>query len=70
MSRCIHAGVSTNIIAALSSADNPFPLWGGLGAVWVRATEAPGTVVLKARHPLLGTEELRLTIEPAPPEAA
>jgi beta-galactosidase len=50
--------------------DNPFPLWGGLGAVWVRATEAPGTVVLKARHPLLGTEELRLTIEPAPPEAA
>lgn len=50
--------------------DNPFPLWGGLGAVWIRATEAPGQVVLKAHHPVLGAEELQFTISPAPAEPA
>ena len=29
---------------------NPFPLIGGTGAIWIRASEEPGTAVLVARH--------------------
>jgi beta-galactosidase len=48
--------------------DNPFALVGGLGAVWVRAREEPGQVRLIARHPYLGSQELLLSVAPAPPE--
>ena len=36
--------------------DNPFSLVAGTGAVWIRARQRPGTVVLKAKHPRLGTQ--------------
>ena len=48
--------------------ENPFSLFGGCGAVWVRAKHEPGTVVLKATHPILGTKEVRITLEAAEPE--
>jgi len=50
--------------------DNPFALIGGTGAIWIRAKEQPGTVVLTATHPQLGTQLLRFEISPAPPEVA
>jgi beta-galactosidase len=50
--------------------DNPFGLIGGVGAVWIRAKETPGTVLLRAKHPTLGVQELRLQIEAATSELA
>lgn len=42
--------------------DNPFSLVGGCGAIWVRAGLEPGTVVLKATHPELGTREVKFNV--------
>jgi len=42
--------------------DNPFALVGGVGAVWVRARQQPGTVTLRAKHPTLGTQELKIQL--------
>jgi beta-galactosidase len=50
--------------------DNPFALVGGTGAIWIRAKEQAGTVRLRARHPVLGTQEIRFTIAPSTPEMA
>ena len=50
--------------------DNPFALIGGTGAIWIRSKEQPGTVLLTATHPQLGTQQLRFEIAPAPPEVA
>ena len=46
--------------------ENPFALFGGVGAVWVRTTEAEGTIVLRAKHPVLGTREVRLQVARVP----
>jgi beta-galactosidase len=48
--------------------DNPAPLIGGAIAVWVRAGEQPGTVTLRAKHPRLGTKEVRFTLQAAEAE--
>jgi beta-galactosidase len=48
--------------------DNPFSLVGGCGAIWVRAKEVPGTVTLKATHPVLGTKQVSIQIEAAEAE--
>ena len=48
--------------------DNPFALIGGTGAVWVRAGEQPGSVRFRATHPVLGVQEVVLTLKPAPAE--
>ncbi len=45
--------------------DNPFSLSGGCGAIWIRARETPGTVRLKATHPVLGAQELTIRIDSA-----
>jgi beta-galactosidase len=45
--------------------DNPLALMGGTAAVWVRATEQPGTVRLTAKHLRLGTETVEFTVTPA-----
>jgi beta-galactosidase len=50
--------------------DNPFSLVGGCGAVWVRAKQQAGTVVLKATHPSLGTQQVILQLVSAEPERA
>jgi len=48
--------------------DNPFSLVGGTGAIWIRALEQPGPVVVRARHPRLGTQEIRINLLQAPQE--
>jgi beta-galactosidase len=40
--------------------DNPFPLVGGGGAIWLRTTERPGTIRLTAKHPRLGTKVIEI----------
>ncbi|MEO8561567.1 MAG: glycoside hydrolase family 2 TIM barrel-domain containing protein [bacterium] len=45
--------------------DNPFSLVGGGGAVWIRAREQAGKVVLRASHPVLGTRSVSLQIRAA-----
>jgi beta-galactosidase len=42
--------------------DNPFSLIGGTGAVWVRAKEEPGMVLLTATHPRLGSQTVEFTL--------
>ena len=48
--------------------DNPFPLVGGTGAVWIRAHETSGKVTLKAIHPSLGSKQVEITIAGATDE--
>src|SRR5581483_3976183 len=49
--------------------DNPFSLIGGTGAVWIRATEKPGTIRLTATHPWLGGQTVTVATHSAPPES-
>lgn len=42
--------------------ENPFSLVGGVGAVWIRTREAEGTIVLRAKHPLLGTRTVQIAV--------
>jgi len=48
--------------------DTPFSLVGGTGAVWLRAKEEPGHVVLKATHPSLGEQKVEIEILAGPEE--
>jgi beta-galactosidase len=48
--------------------DNPFALTGGTGAIWIRATEQPGTVLLRAKHPRLGTQQIEIKVAATAPE--
>jgi beta-galactosidase len=48
--------------------ENPFNLVAGCGAIWIRAKQQPGAVVLKATHPVLGTREVRVQLTPAEKE--
>jgi len=41
--------------------DNPFPLQGGQGAIWVRSTEKKGVIRLSAKHARLGTKIIEIT---------
>jgi beta-galactosidase len=49
--------------------DNPFSLVGGTGAIWIRAQEQPGKVILKAIHPYLGTQQAEIDMTEAPGES-
>jgi beta-galactosidase len=48
--------------------DNPFALFGGRGAVWVRAKEEAGTARLTAKHPRLGSQTVEIALRHAPKE--
>ncbi|MGO9270245.1 MAG: glycoside hydrolase family 2 protein [Terriglobia bacterium] len=48
--------------------ENPFSLSGGVGAVWVKAKEASGTIRLHARHPYLPARTVEIQVKPARPE--
>lgn len=50
--------------------DNPFALVGGTGAIWIRAREQPGTVRLRATHPVLGEQTVEFELSPAAAEMA
>src|SRR5205823_11381864 len=40
--------------------DNPFPLVGGSGAIWIRSKETPGLIRLTAKHPRLGAKAVEI----------
>lgn len=48
--------------------DNPFVLVGGVGAVWIRAGEQPGTIRIKGTHPRLGERQATIEVIAAMPE--
>ena len=50
--------------------DNPFALIGGTGAIWIRAKEQPGKVMLTATHPVLGKQQIELEFAAVAPELA
>jgi beta-galactosidase len=49
--------------------DNPFALIGGTGAIWIRAKEQPGRVLLTGTHPVLGKQQAEIEVTSAPQEA-
>ena len=50
--------------------DNPFPLIGGTGAIWLRSREEPGVARLHAIHPLLGTQTVEIPLRVSESEVA
>ena len=44
--------------------ENPFALFGGVGAVWVKATQTAGVIRLTARHPRLGEKTVEIVVKP------
>jgi beta-galactosidase len=48
--------------------DDPFSLIGGAGAIWVRAKEQAGIVMLTASHPHLGRQQVQFKILQVAPE--
>lgn len=42
--------------------ENPFALAGGVGAVWIRSKEEPGTIRLRAEHSVLGAKILEILV--------
>ena len=49
--------------------ENPFALSGGVGAIWIRAGQSPGTIRLHAQHPYLGAKVVEIRVKAAQPEA-
>ena len=47
--------------------DNPFALFGGVGAVWIKTKELPGLIRLTARHPTLGAKVVEVRTKSAAP---
>lgn len=48
--------------------DNPFSLFGGVGAVWIKTKEASGPIRLIATHPTLGSKIIEIRVWSAAPE--
>jgi hypothetical protein len=46
--------------------DNPFSLFGGVGAVWVRTRQAAGIIRVTATHPTLGSKTIEVSVKRAP----
>jgi beta-galactosidase len=42
--------------------ENPFSLFGGGGAVWIRTKESPGVIRLSAKHPTLGAKTVEIKV--------
>jgi beta-galactosidase len=43
--------------------ENPFALFGGVGAVWVKTKEEAGVIKLTATHPVLGAKSLEIQVK-------
>lgn len=43
--------------------ENPFSLFGGVGAVWIKTREAAGLIRLTATHPTLGSKTLQIRVK-------
>ena len=46
--------------------DNPFSLFGGVGAVWIKTKQAAGIIRLVAKHPTLGSKSVEIRVKRAP----
>jgi beta-galactosidase len=46
--------------------DNPFSLFGGVGAVWIKTRQAAGMIRLTATHPTLGSKSIEIRVTRAP----
>jgi beta-galactosidase len=44
--------------------ENPFALFGGVGAVWIKTKESSGTIRLTANHPKLGAKTIEIRVKP------
>ena len=44
--------------------ENPFSLFGGAGAIWIRTRESAGTIRLTAVHQKLGSKTIQLRVKP------
>ena len=49
--------------------ENPFALFGGVGAVWIKTKEAAGLVKFTARHSVLGSKTVEVRIHQSTPAA-
>src|SRR5262249_39828636 len=47
--------------------ENPFALFGGVGAVWIKTKISPGLVRLTATHQTLGSKTVELMVKPFRP---
>jgi beta-galactosidase len=47
--------------------ENPFALFGGVGAVWIKTKQAAGIISLTARHQVLGSKTIKIDIKPQRP---
>jgi len=45
--------------------ENPFSLFGGVGAVWIKTKEAAGVIRLTAKRPTMGMKQVELHVKPA-----
>jgi beta-galactosidase len=43
--------------------ENPFSLFGGVGAIWVKTKEAAGTIKLSAKHPTLEIKAIEIRVK-------
>jgi beta-galactosidase len=43
--------------------DNPFSLFGGVGAVWIKTKQAAGIIRLTAKHPTLGSKTIQFRVK-------
>ena len=48
--------------------ENPFSLFGGVGAVWIKTKEAVGTIRVSAKHPTLGVRTIEIIARSQPRE--
>jgi beta-galactosidase len=47
--------------------ENPFSLFGGVGAVWVKTKATPGVIRLTAKHPVLGAKTVEIVAKAVKP---
>lgn len=50
--------------------ENPFALFGGVGAVWIKTKQAAGVIKVTARHSELGSKAVELQVRPFRPTAS
>jgi beta-galactosidase len=44
--------------------ENPFSLFGGVGAVWIKTRQGAGIIKLTARHPVFGPKSIDIVVKP------
>jgi len=59
-----NAAISLSVLGpAEIIGENPFALFGGVGAVWIKAKANPGLVKFTATHPTLGSKTLEIIVK-------